>query len=105
VTKRAVLLAPRAEADLDRIALWIAEQGAPMTALEYVGRIRRFLASLDEFPERGRDYGAFRTGLRIVSFERRVVIAIVVRASRVEVQRVFSGGQDWRRAMRLHEDD
>src|SRR3569623_1190034 len=104
MTRRPIFLAPRAEADLDRLALWIAEQGAPITALDYVGRIRRFLASLDEFPERGADYGWVRGGLRVVSFERRFVIAIGVRDTHVEVERVFSGGQDWRRALRIPTD-
>ena len=101
MTRRHVFLTPRAETDLDRIALWIAEQGAPATALEYVARIRRFLASLDEFPERGTDYDSVRRGLRILGFERRVVIAIVVREDRVEIERVFSSGQNWRDALQL----
>jgi toxin ParE1/3/4 len=101
---RQVFLAPRAEADLDRIALWITEQGSPVTALEYVGRIRRFLSSLDQFPERGADYGNVRAGLRIVGFERRVVVAIVVRDTQVEIERVFYGGQDWRKALELPGD-
>lgn len=101
MTRRQVFLAPRAEADLDRIASWIAEQGAPLTALEYVGRIRRFLTSLDQFPARGANCGDVRPGLRIVGFERRVVIAIVVRATHIEIERVFYGGQNWRTALRL----
>jgi len=104
MTRREVLLAPRAEADLDRIALWIAEQGAPVTALDYVGRIRRFLASLDQFPERGTNYDSVRRGLRIVAFERRVVIAIVVREGHVEIERVFHGGQNWRATLQLPDD-
>jgi plasmid stabilization system protein ParE len=89
---RRVFLAPRAEADLDNLALWIAEQGVPLTAFEYVARVRRFLSSLDQFPDRGANYGHVRAGLRVVSFEKRVVIAIVVRDEHVEVERVFSGG-------------
>jgi toxin ParE1/3/4 len=103
MTKRTVSLAPRAEADLDRIALWIAEQGSPLAALGYVRRIRRFLASLDEFPNRGMDYGHVRQGLRILNFEHRIVIAVVVRKTRVEVERIFSGGQNWKRALRLRD--
>ena len=104
MSHRQVFLAPRAEADLDRIAMWIAEQGAPITALEYVGRIRRFPSRLDEFPERGIDYGQFRSGLRVVAFERRVAIAIVVRDTHVEIERVFYARQDWRRALQLPQD-
>lgn len=102
--RRPVVLAPRAEADLDRIASWIADQGAPLTALDYVTRLRSFITSLDQFPERGVDYSQYRPGLRIIAFERRVVIAVVVRAKRVDVQRVFSGGQHWQRVLRLPED-
>ncbi|MEO8757157.1 MAG: type II toxin-antitoxin system RelE/ParE family toxin [Devosia sp.] len=99
-----MFLAPRAEADLDRIAVWIADQGAPITALDYIGRIRRFLSTLGQFLERGADYGRVRPGLRIVGFERRVVFAIVVRDTQVEVERVFYGGQDWRKALQLPDD-
>ena len=101
---RKVLLAPRAEADLERIAMWIAEQGAPITALEYVGRIRRFLGSLGDFPERGQNYSGVRKGLRVLTFERRVIISIVVRDHHVEIERVFSNGQNWRRSLGLPED-
>ena len=84
--------------------MWIAEQGAPATALEYVRRIRTFVANLAELPERGTSYGAVRAGLRVVGFERRVVIAFVVRETHVEVERVFYGGRNWRKALRLPED-
>jgi toxin ParE1/3/4 len=104
MTRREVFLAPRAEADLDGIALWIAEQGAPIAALEYVGRIRQFLSGLGDFPERGQDYGGVRKGLRVLSFERRVIISIVVRDSHVEIERVFSNGQNWRRTLNLPGD-
>jgi plasmid stabilization system protein ParE len=102
--RRKVFLSPRAEADLDRIALWITEQGAPLTALDYIARIRRFISGLGDFPERGQDYTAVRKGLRVLSFERRVVISIVIRDSHVEVERVFSNGQNWRRVLELPED-
>ena len=104
MTRRRVVLSPRAEADLERIAVWIAEQGAPLTGLNYVRRIRRLLSKLDEFPERGMDYGHVRSGLRVISFERRIVIAIVVRDAHVEIERVFYAGQDWRRALQLTDD-
>lgn len=84
--------------------MWIAERGAPLAALDYTRRIRRFLKDLGEFPERGQDYGSVRNGLRVISFERRVVIAIVVRPKHIEVERVFSNGQNWRRSLGLPED-
>jgi plasmid stabilization system protein ParE len=104
MTRRLVFLAPRAEADLEGIAIWIAERGAPLAALDYVGRIRRFVFGLAAFPERGQDYGHVRNGLRVVSFERRVIIAILVRTGHVEVERVFSNGQNWRKSLGLPDD-
>jgi toxin ParE1/3/4 len=61
------------------------------------------LSSLDQLPERGTDYGRIRSGLRVLAFERRITIAILVRQDRVEIERVFYAGQDWRRALKLPE--
>lgn len=44
-------------------------------------------------------------GFRIIGFERRVTIAFVVRDDRVEIERVFYGGQDWEAALRNESDD
>jgi toxin ParE1/3/4 len=98
VNERRVALSPRAEADLETIALWIADHGAPLTALDYVFRIRRYLETLSHFAERGSRHDDVLHGLRIVGFERRVTIAFIVRDNRVEIQRVFYGGQNWRQA-------
>lgn len=97
MTGRKVFLTPRAEADLDALADWIAESGSPLTALEYIARIRRYIAGFDKFPERGTRHDDVKRGLRAVSFERRVTITFVVRRRWVEVERVFYGGRNWRR--------
>ncbi|MDO8360010.1 MAG: type II toxin-antitoxin system RelE/ParE family toxin [Devosia sp.] len=94
---RKVFLSPRAEADLDALADWIAENGSPITALDYIARIRRYISGFDKFPERGRRHDTIKRGLRAVSFERRVTITFVVRRKWVEVERVFYGGRNWRR--------
>jgi toxin ParE1/3/4 len=94
---RKVFLTPRAEADLDALADWISESGSPLTALEYIARIRRYIAGFDRFPERGTRHDTIKRGLRAVSFERRVTITFVVRPKWVEVERVFYGGRNWRR--------
>ena len=80
--------------------MWIAEHGAPLAALNYVRRIRRYLAGFDQFPERGSRHDDIQPGLRIIGFERRVTIAFVVRTDRVEIERVLYGGQDWARELK-----
>lgn len=103
--RRPVLLAPRAEADLEAIVTWIAEHGAPLAAIDYVQRIQRFIADLDRFPERGARHDEIKRGLRLIGFRRRVEIAFVVQAEWIEVERIFYGGQDWERALREDSDD
>ena len=103
--RRKVFLAPRAEVDLDSIGAWIAEQGAPLTALAFVGRIRARITSLAEFSERGVDHGQVRPGLRTMSMENGVIIAYAVREAHVEVERVFSPWQNWRAALRLDDKE
>ena len=105
MSSRKVFLTPRAEADLDGLADRIAENGSPLTALEYVARIRGYIASFDQFPERGRRHDTIKRGLRAVSFERRVTITFVVRPKWVEVERVFYGGRNWRRVRGARRDD
>lgn len=97
---RKVFLTPRAEADLDALADWISESGSPITAIEYVVRIRHYIGGLADFPERGKRHDEIKRGLRAVSFERRVTITFVVRPKWVEVERVFYGGRNWRRTTR-----
>lgn len=103
--RRKVFLAPRAEVDLDAIGSWIAERGAPLTALAFVGRIRARIASLAEFSERGVDHGHIRPGLRTMSMESGIIIAYAVREAHMEVERVFSPWQNWRTALRLDDKE
>lgn len=103
--RRKVLLAPRAEVDLDSIGAWIAERGAPLTALAFIGRIRARIAGLSELSERGVDHGHVRPGLRTMSMENGVIIAYAVREAYVEVERVFSPWQNWRATLRLDDQE
>ncbi|MEO8883043.1 MAG: type II toxin-antitoxin system RelE/ParE family toxin [Devosia sp.] len=102
---RRVALSPRAEADLESIVVWISEHGAPLAALAYAARIRSYLAGFAQFAERGSMRDDIAVGFRIIGFERRVTIAFVVRDDRVEIERVFYGGQDWEAALRNESDD
>lgn len=88
---------PLAEADLANLYHHILESsGSPDRAIGYVRRIRDRCRRLLDFPDSGRSRDDLRPGLRIVGFERRLVIAYTTRPSGdVEIGRIFYGGRDY----------
>lgn len=97
---RRVVLSRTALNDLARIGRWITEAGAPQTGQRYVARIKERLAGLGDAPEAGRPYGFADPGLRIIGYERRIMIAYRVEKTRIIVVRVFYGGQNWQKVLR-----
>jgi toxin ParE1/3/4 len=98
VRQRAVVFAPEAEADLIHIYEWIAERAGSRTALRYIERIENYCSRFDLASERGTGRDDVRPGLRVIGFERRLTIAIVVDSDSVTVLRIFYGGVDWESA-------
>lgn len=94
---RNLLLRPAAEADLTNLYLYIAEQsGSHERAIGYVRRIRAWCEKLKAFPEAGHPRDDLRPGVRILGFERRVVVVYTLLPSGdVEIGRVFYGGRDY----------
>ena len=94
---RKLLLRPAAEADLTDLYHYVAEQsGSHERAIGYIRRIRARLEKLKTFPELGHLRDDLRPGVRILGFERRVVIAYILLASGdIEIGRVFYGGRDY----------
>jgi plasmid stabilization system protein ParE len=94
---RKLLLRPAAEADLNELYRYIAERsGSNERAIDYVRRIREWCEHLLTFPQAGRARDDLRPGLRIVTFERRVVIACTVLPSGdIEIGRIFYGGRNY----------
>jgi toxin ParE1/3/4 len=101
--RRTVVLSPAAQADLESIYDYIAEQASSGVALRYVERVYRYCASFDIGAERGTKRDDLRPGLRTVGFERRITIAFHVEPHTVTIDRVLYGGRDLERA--LHKDD
>ncbi|WP_307270903.1 type II toxin-antitoxin system RelE/ParE family toxin [Labrys wisconsinensis] len=58
-----------------------------------------FCARLETASERGHRRDDIRLGLRVVGFEKRVVVAFTVDDERVTILRIFRGGVDWERAL------
>jgi toxin ParE1/3/4 len=88
---RNLLLRPAAEDDLAKLYRYIAEQsGSLERAIGYIRRIRAACEKLKTFPEVGRSRDDLRPGVRILGFERRVVIVYTVLSSGdVEIGRVL----------------
>lgn len=84
---------PQAEADLNAIDDFIAQE-SPERAFAFVQHIRHRCAILADFPELGRERTDLHPGLRILSFDRRVVVAYVLHDERVEIARVLYRGRD-----------
>ena len=91
---RRVLILPSAERDLHRLYSYIRNHSGPEVAIGFVRRIRAYCEGFETFPERGQRRDDLRPGLRLVGFERRVVIAFTITAEAVEVGRVIYGGRD-----------
>lgn len=102
---RRVVLSRTAPRDLTKLGRWIAEAGAPQTAKRYVQRIKTRLAGLGDAPGSGRAFEGDVGELRVIGFERRVMISYRVEKTRIIVTRVFYGGQDWARALRGSEPE
>jgi len=92
-----VHLLPEAEDDLLHLYRYIAEAATPRIARQYIDRIRVFLASFSDFPERGTVRDEIEPGLRIVGFERRVSIAFKVQADMVVIIGIRYAGRQFSR--------
>lgn len=93
--RRRVELSEEARADLIALYDWIAEAAGPATALSWTERLEGWCMGFELASERGHLREDIRPGLRIVGFERRVTVALVVEDDRVIILRVFYAGRNW----------
>ncbi len=91
-----VELTEHAIEDLVQIHAAIALQ-SPQNADAVVMRLRALIASLDQFPRRGRARTDIAKGLRAIGIDSHVVF-YTVRARRVVIVRVLHGSRDHRTA-------
>lgn len=96
---RSVVFSPEARDDLFALYDHIARASGAERAIAYIGRIEAACRDLDLFPERGQRRDDLRPGLRVLGFERRVVIALHVDAERVTILRILYGGRDLDRVL------
>ena len=91
-----VVFRPEAESDLFDIYQYIAQASSNINlAFEFIERLRSACMKLEYFPERGTKRDEIMRGLRILTHERKTVIAYFIIDDTVVISNVFHGGRDW----------
>lgn len=91
----AVVFSPEAEDDLIKLYEYITASASPIVAFGYIERIEEMCSVLSTVPLGGTNRDDIRPGLRTIGFERRATIAYRVIQDRLEILRIFYGGQNW----------
>jgi toxin ParE1/3/4 len=89
-----VQLSALATEDLIALYRWVSMETDIPTADSYLARIEERIAALADFPHRGSPRDELGTGLRTLTFERRIMIAYTVDDMAVTVQRVINAMRD-----------
>ena len=89
-----VVFAPEAQDDLFDLYDFIAGRSNPTRALRYLQRIEKTCLGLSTFPNRGTLREDLRPGLRVIGFERHVLIAFRVQSGSVAILRILYGGRN-----------
>lgn len=91
---RRVVFSETARKDLEEIALWIAERGAPTSALRYIRRVRQQIIDFCRVGMIGTARDDVAPGVRHLGLEG-VNVVFRVDTERSIILRVYYGGQDW----------
>ena len=90
---------PSAEADLVALFDYIADRAGNESASAFIGRIEAACRKLTTFPERGTVRNDIHPGLRVIGFERRTSMALIVQGNTVRILHILNGGRafpdDW----------
>ena len=89
-----IIWRPEARSDLYAIYDWIAGQADPDTAYAYTSRIEAFALRLRYFPNRGTPRADLGSGLRSVTFERRVIVTYRVGQDAVFIVRLLGSARN-----------
>lgn len=90
-----IILTPEARGHLDAIYDYIAAAASPDIAQRFTDGIVGHLGKLTDFPRRGTMRDDLRSGLRTISWRRRVTIAFAVEEAVVVIVGIFYGGRDF----------
>jgi toxin ParE1/3/4 len=96
--KSKVVFTPEAQSDLNELFDYIADRDGNDRALDYIERIEDACLSLRTMPGCGTSREDLRSGLRLMGFERRAVIAFQAGSGFVAILRALYGGRSIDRA-------
>jgi toxin ParE1/3/4 len=88
-----VLFHPRAKRELEELYDYVADQGGPQQAANFVGKIRDYCLGFSIFPERGIRRDDIEPGVRVVGYRRRVSIVFSVTNTEVWILGIYYGGR------------
>jgi plasmid stabilization system protein ParE len=94
-----VVFTPEAEEQLAELYRYIVSVASADIAARFGDGIVSYCESLQNFPLRGIKRDDIRTGLRITSYRKRIVVAFEVDADHVNILGIFYGGQDYESAL------
>jgi toxin ParE1/3/4 len=95
-----VKFSPRAERQIDALHAYVSEKSSETRADGYISRIIAFCDGLSTFPRIGTRRDDILPGLRVIGFERRVMIAFMGIDDAVLIEGVFYGGQAFEACLR-----
>jgi toxin ParE1/3/4 len=105
VPLRKLVYSSKANEDLTDLFLWIYEaRFDPYLAEQFVQRIRNRCDLIATLPHGGRPRDDLFPGLRTIAFERKAVIAYIVKDETIEIVNVFYGGRDFEAIIGVEED-
>ena len=93
--QRPVILDPQASIVLDEIYVWVARHADEAVADRFTQRLLTFCDRLRMAPKRGVVRDDFRSGARLIGFERSVSVAFVVTEDEVRILRLLSRGRQF----------
>ncbi|WP_434627471.1 type II toxin-antitoxin system RelE/ParE family toxin [Pseudomonas sp. Z1-29] len=97
--------APEALEQLAALYRYIAAAASTEIAHRYTDAIVTYCEDLRTFPHRGNQRDDIRPGLRITNYRKRTVIAFTVEPEQVFILGVFYGGQDFKVALQIEQED
>ena len=87
--------------DIQDVYRWVYEVSLdPETAQRFTSRLVQACLRIGDVPSGGRPRDDLLPGLRMVPFEKRAVIAYVIKDGTVEITNVFYGGRDYESLLR-----
>ena len=91
-----IVFRPEAETDLLEIYQYIVQASSNIkVAFEFTERLRSACFKLEYFPERGAKRDEIMRDLRILTHERKTVIAYFIIDGIVIISNIFHAGRDW----------